>query len=275
MLPLQGDGDGMTSVLDRTFIQLEQDGLLPSLEDSQAYTLAERRLLTEQLGCPDESVESAQRFAQKYSYEETERATYHAMESLILDLNTMHSPRRRTDSLQLAQLRDRHLPEGRMVIRSLLLAEQSGLGARRNAHLPHPHLQSEGRGQLPSRRPELRPVLSGVPGFRQTAVPPTFSFWTHPITCNTTAAVTRKPRSPIWAAALASLPTSMTPPAKSPPVAATCPTPPSTCLVWDCLPIKIWTLFFELLDQKIDLVIQQLLDRFRIQGQKKVINFPS
>ena len=33
-------------------------------------------------------------------------------------------------------------------------------------------------------------------------------------------------------------------------------------------------LFFELLDQKIDLVIQQLLDRFRIQGQKKVINFP-
>ena len=32
-------------------------------------------------------------------------------------------------------------------------------------------------------------------------------------------------------------------------------------------------LFFELLDQKIDLVIQQLLDRFRIQGQKKVINF--
>lgn len=33
-------------------------------------------------------------------------------------------------------------------------------------------------------------------------------------------------------------------------------------------------LFFDLLDRKIDLVIQQLLDRFRIQGQKKVLNFP-
>ena len=65
LCPLQADSDGLTSVLDRTFAQLEQDGLLPSLEDSQAYTLAERRLLTEQLDCPDESVESAQRFAQK------------------------------------------------------------------------------------------------------------------------------------------------------------------------------------------------------------------
>lgn len=49
LCPLQADSDGLTTVLDRTFAQLEQDGLLPALEDSQAYTLAERRLLTEQL----------------------------------------------------------------------------------------------------------------------------------------------------------------------------------------------------------------------------------
>ena len=34
-------------------------------------------------------------------------------------------------------------------------------------------------------------------------------------------------------------------------------------------------LFFELLDQRIDLVIQQLLDRFRIQGQKRCSTSPS
>ena len=273
LCPLQGDGDGMTSVLDRTFIQLEQDGLLPSLEDSQAYTLAERRLLTEQLGCPDESVESAQRFAQKYSYEETERATYHAMESLILDLNTMHSRAGAQTPFSSLNYGTDTSPEGRMVIRSLLLAEQSGLGHGETPIFPiHIFKVKEGVNYRPEDpNYDLFCLACQVsakrlfPNFSFLDAPYNLQYYRsgHPETevaymgCRTrVAANVYDPTREITTGRGNLSYTSINLPRLG------------------LLANKNLDLFFELLDQKIDLVIQQLLDRFRIQGQKKVINFP-
>lgn len=273
LCPLQGDGDGMTSVLDRTFIQLEQDGLLPSLEDSQAHTLAERRLLTEQLGCPDESVESAQRFAQKYSYEETERATYHAMESLILDLNTMHSRAGAQTPFSSLNYGTDTSPEGRMVIRSLLLAEQSGLGHGETPIFPiHIFKVKEGVNYRPEDpNYDLFCLACQVsakrlfPNFSFLDAPYNLQYYRsgHPETevaymgCRTrVAANVYDPTREITTGRGNLSYTSINLPRLG------------------LLANKNLDLFFELLDQKIDLVIQQLLDRFRIQGQKKVINFP-
>ena len=273
LCPLQADSDGLTTVLDRTFAQLEQDGLLPSLEDSQAYTLAERRLLTEQLGCPDESVESAQRFAQKYSYEETERATYHAMESLILDLNTMHSRAGAQTPFSSLNYGTDTSPEGRMVIRSLLLAEQSGLGHGETPIFPiHIFKVKEGVNYRPEDpNYDLFCLACQVsakrlfPNFSFLDAPYNLQYYRsgHPETevaymgCRTrVAANVYDPTREITTGRGNLSYTSINLPRLG------------------LLANKNLDLFFELLDQKIDLVIQQLLDRFRIQGQKKVINFP-
>ena len=273
LCPLQADSDGLTTVLDRTFAQLEQDGLLPSLEDSPAYTLAERRLLTEQLGCPDESVESAQRFAQKYSYEETERATYHAMESLILDLNTMHSRAGAQTPFSSLNYGTDTSPEGRMVIRSLLLAEQSGLGHGETPIFPiHIFKVKEGVNYRPEDpNYDLFCLACQVsakrlfPNFSFLDAPYNLQYYRsgHPETevaymgCRTrVAANVYDPTREITTGRGNLSYTSINLPRLG------------------LLANKNLDLFFELLDQKIDLVIQQLLDRFRIQGQKKVINFP-
>ena len=270
---MQADSDGLTTVLDRTFAQLEQDGLLPSLEDSQAYTLAERRLLTEQLDCPDESVESAQRFAQKYSYEETERATYHAMESLILDLNTMHSRAGAQTPFSSLNYGTDTSPEGRMVIRSLLLAEQSGLGHGETPIFPiHIFKVKEGVNYRPEDpNYDLFCLACQVsakrlfPNFSFLDAPYNLQYYRsgHPETevaymgCRTrVAANVYDPTREITTGRGNLSYTSINLPRLG------------------LLANKNLDLFFELLDQKIDLVIQQLLDRFRIQGQKKVINFP-
>ena len=70
--------------LEPVFAKLTESGLVPTLEPDKGYVQAERELLMQALGCDEKAAENAQRFAQKYSYEETERATYQAMEGLTL-----------------------------------------------------------------------------------------------------------------------------------------------------------------------------------------------
>ena len=109
--------------LEPVFAKLTESGLVPTLEPDEGYVQAERELLMQALGCDEKAAESAQRFAQKYSYEETERATYQAMEGLILDLNTMHSRAGAQTPFSSLNYGTDTSPEGRMVIRNMLLAE--------------------------------------------------------------------------------------------------------------------------------------------------------
>ena len=62
-------------------------------------------------------------------------------------------------------------PEGRMVIRNILLATGGRPGQWRDSHLPHPYLQGQGRHQLQRGRSQLRSVQAGLPGIGQAAVP--------------------------------------------------------------------------------------------------------
>ena len=68
----------------------DRRNLIPTLDGSQAYTDRERALLIE-AGVPEEILDKIQSFSAKKATEETDKATYQAMEALLHNLNTMHS----------------------------------------------------------------------------------------------------------------------------------------------------------------------------------------
>ena len=110
-------------------------------------------------------------FAREHAERETDKATYQAMEALIHNLNTMNSRAGAQMPFSSINYGMDTSPEGRMVMRNLLLATEEGLGDGETPDLPHPDLPGQGRRQLQPRRPQLRPVPAGLPRQRQAAVP--------------------------------------------------------------------------------------------------------
>ena len=100
--------------------------LIPTLADEDDYRKIENSFLCEYLG--SEHAEAIQSFARNYAVKETERATYQAMEALIHNLNTMHSRAGAQVPFSSINYGTDTSPEGRMVIKNILLAEEAGLG---------------------------------------------------------------------------------------------------------------------------------------------------
>lgn len=81
--------------------------------------------------CPDisdEIIEKIQKFALKQAEVETDRATYQAMEALVHNLNTMNSRAGAQIPFSSINYGTDTSPEGRMVIKNVLLATEAGLG---------------------------------------------------------------------------------------------------------------------------------------------------
>lgn len=104
----------------------EAYNLIPTLANMDQYEEIERKFLSEYLG-PD-NIATIQSFARKSAVKETERATYQAMEAFIHNLNTMHSRAGAQVPFSSINYGTDTSPEGRMVIRNILLAESAGLG---------------------------------------------------------------------------------------------------------------------------------------------------
>ena len=108
--------------------QLKADtGLVPTLEDWGDYAAAERAALVPAFGTA-EQVEKAQAFAHQRAVKETDRATYQAMEALIHNLNTMHSRAGAQTPFSSINYGMDTSPEGRMVMKNVMLATEAGLG---------------------------------------------------------------------------------------------------------------------------------------------------
>ena len=106
-------------------IEAEQ-GLRPQLATDMDYLRAETEALTPLVG--GDSAKKAQAFALKETEKETEKATYQAMEALIHNLNTMHSRAGAQTPFSSINYGTDISPEGRMVMRNVLLATDAGLG---------------------------------------------------------------------------------------------------------------------------------------------------
>ncbi len=102
-------------------------GIAPALESLAPYQLLERESLSK-MGLTDDLIQKAQAFTAERALSETERSTYQAMEAFVHNLNTMHSRAGAQIPFSSINYGMDTTPEGRMVIRNLLLATESGLG---------------------------------------------------------------------------------------------------------------------------------------------------
>lgn len=250
----------------------EEHQLEPNLKMEQQYIEIEEKFLLKYFKDLDK-IKKAQQFARDRAYKETDRSTYQAMEALIHNLNTMHS--RAGAQVPFSSINygtDTSL-EGRMVVKNLLLATESGLG---NGETPIFPIQifkvKEGINYNPEDpNYDLFQLACRVSAKRLF---PNFSFIDAPF--NLKYYKEGKPETEIaYMGCRTRVMANEYDPTKE--------------IVYGRGNLSFTTvnlprialnsggnmeLFYKELDEKIDLVIQQLMDRFEIQAQKKVKNFP-
>ncbi len=107
--------------------QLFLKKLRANVADEGGYLAAERALLADET-LTETLLEKSQKFAVKNAVVSTERATYQSMEALIHNLNTMHSRAGAQVPFSSINYGTDTTPEGRMVIKNMLLATEAGLG---------------------------------------------------------------------------------------------------------------------------------------------------
>lgn len=100
--------------------------LVPAMAGGHAYLAEEYRILAETVD--PVLLKKAQAFAQDRALEETDRATYQAMEALIHNLNTMHSRAGAQVPFSSVNYGTDTSAEGRMVVKNIMLATEAGLG---------------------------------------------------------------------------------------------------------------------------------------------------
>lgn len=251
--------------------RLEAKGLTPVLADNNGYKEAEQKELAKFI--PQEMIEKVQDFTAKLSLKETDRATYQAMEALIHNLNTMNSRAGAQTPFSSINYGTDTSPEGRMVIKNILLANEAGLGNGETPIFPiHIFKIKEGISYNPEDiNYDLFKLACRVSAKR---LYPNFSFIDAPFNltyykegdyntevsymgCRTRVIgnVYDKNREIVTGRGNLSF-TSINLPRLG------------------ILAENDIDRFYKLLDDKLDLVIEQLLFRFKIQASKTVKNYP-
>ena len=106
---------------------LKAEGLEPALDEDEKYDAREKELLVEK-GFKPEEIDKVQKFTRRKAAEETDRATYQAMDAFIHNLNTMHSRAGAQTPFSSINYGMDTSTEGRMVMKNILLVTEAGLG---------------------------------------------------------------------------------------------------------------------------------------------------
>ncbi|MBR6656661.1 MAG: anaerobic ribonucleoside triphosphate reductase [Oscillospiraceae bacterium] len=246
-------------------------GEWPKLEDGEVYKAAELSLLKEKYG--EEIAVKAQEFAFRRAEKEIDRATFQAMEALVHNLNTMHSRAGAQVPFSSINYGTDTTPEGRLVIKNILKATEAGLGNGETPIFPiHIFKVKEGINYNPGDpNYDLFKLACKVsakrlfPNFSFIDAPYNLQYYKegHPETeiaymgCRTRVIgnVYDPEREIVTGRGNLSF-TSINLPRLA------------------ILSNHNIDLFFDQLDSKISLVIEQLLERFEIQKKKKVRNYP-
>ena len=267
---LTGDANGDDTA--RAMLKaLGEQGLEPTLERTEAYDAAEHALLVKKTD--EATARRIAEFAQHRAWEDTDRRTFQAMEAFIHNLNTMHSRAGAQTPFSSINYGMDTSPEARMAIRNLLTATENGLGG----------------GETPIFPIQIFRVKEGVnynPGdpnydlYRQAIKTsakrlfPNFSFVDAPFNLKY-----YKPGHPETEIAYMGCRTRVIGNVYDP-TREVCNRRGNLSFTSINLPrLAIEThgdveRFFKLLDERIDLVIDQLNERFEIQARKRVKNFP-
>lgn len=249
----------------------EEEGIFPILADDNGYKEMERELLRE--FCKDEEIERLQERASKYANKEIKRATYQAMEAFVHNLNTMHSRAGAQIPFSSINYGTDISPEGRMVTENIMLATEAGLGNGETAIFPiHIFKIKEGVNYNPQDpNYDLFKLACRVSAKRLF---PNFSFLDAPFNLqfykegdHNTEAAYMGCRTRVMANAYD--PTRQ--------VVGGRGNLSFTSVNLPRIAIKSHgdlDFFFEELDRKMALCIEQLMERYKIQASKKVKNYP-
>ncbi len=268
---LCGDADAEKTVTGLLEAVEKETGMIPTLAENITFDEAVIEKLTAAYGAEKAAKFSA--FARRYAVSETERATYQAMEALVHNLNTMHSRAGAQIPFSSLNYGMDTSPEGRLVMKSILLATDAGLG---NGETPIFPIQifkvKEGVNYNPGDpNYDLFKLACRVsakrlfPNFSFIDAPYNLRYYKegHPETevaymgCRTRVIANNydPARETVYGRGNLSF----------------------TSINLPRLGINAKgsvDVFFESLDREIALVIDQLLDRFKIQSEKTVRNYP-
>lgn len=245
---------------------------IPSLIMDPSYLNEEKTTLMAEMELDGDTAKAAQRYAARQSVADTDKATHQAMEAFIHNLNTMHSRAGAQTPFSSINYGMDTSAEGRMVIKNVLLATEEGLG----------------NGETPIFPIQIFRVKEGVnyntsdPNydlFKQACAVsakrlfPNFSF----LDASFNAQFYKG--TPETEVAYMGCRTRVIANVYDPSNAVT----PGrgnlsfTSINLPRLAIKARgdnDLFFELLEAKLDMACEQMLERFEIQSHKKVYNMP-
>ena len=113
---------------------MEKHEIYPVLADDNGYKEMEREYLQDMID--EKFIDKLQKKATKYANEEIRRATYQAMEAFVHNLNTMHSRAGAQIPFSSINYGTDTSPEGRMIIENIMLATEAGLGNGETAIFP-------------------------------------------------------------------------------------------------------------------------------------------
>ena len=248
-----------------------QSGKWAALAGDNGYDEVLRGMLEEKMSA--DVAAQCLRFARKYADKETRKSTYQAMEALVHNLNTMHSRAGAQIPFSSLNYGTDTSPEGRLVIEQLLLATEAGLGNGETPIFPiHIFKVKEGVNYSEGEpNYDLFKLACRVSAKRMF---PNFSFLDAPFNKQY-----YKPGHPETECAYMGCRTRVIGNHVDPKreVVNGRGNLSFTSINLPRIAIRShgdidW--FFEDLDRKIDLVIDQLLARFRIQSGKRVRNYP-
>ncbi len=265
-------------VSDGDLKELEADiekatGLCPKLEGADEYYATEREKLAAKYGADADEIAEAQRIAASFATKETDRTTYQAMEAFIHNLNTMHSRAGAQTPFSSINYGMDTTPEGRMVMKNVLLATEAGLGNGETAIFPIQIFRvKEGINYNPGEpNYDLFKLACRCSAKRLF---PNFSFQDAPF--NLQYYKEGHPETEIaYMGCRTRVIGNVYDPTRE--ISNGRGNLSFTSINLPRIAIKAKgdiDTFFEDLDHKLDLVIDQMLERFAIQAKKKVKNFP-
>lgn len=250
---------------------LKSEGLVPSLDENRKYDTREKELLLEK-GFGSAEIEKVQEFTKHKATAETDKATYQAMEAFIHNLNTMHSRAGAQTPFSSINYGMDTSTEGRMVMKNILLVTEAGLGHGETPIFPIQIFRvKEGINYNPGDpNYDLFKLSCRVSAKRLF---PNFSFQDAPYNLQYYKGTPETEIS--YMGCRTRVIGNVYDPTKE--ISNGRGNLSFTSINLPRIAIEAnnnidW--FFRELDRKIDLVIDQLLERFKIQSKKKVHNYP-
>lgn len=247
------------------------------LKRDELYLNLEKEKLIQTFDIDDELVNKMQNFAFEESYRETDKKTYQSMEAFIHNLNTMHSRAGAQVPFSSVNFGTDTSEEGRMVTKNLLLSQERGLGNGETPIFPILIFKVKEGINLNPEDPnyDLFKLSCRVSAKRLF---PNFSFLDAPFNAKyykkgepDTEATYMGCRTRVLSNVCGSEKVS-----GRGNISFTTVNLPRLGIKHGIINNEKANLdgFFEELDEKINLIIEQLLERLEVQGNKKMKNFP-